>query len=58
MVSSTKWHDMDGSPIIVTENVVEYRKAIAEYVTAGVERMLHSLVAWPSCLHVNSNMCS
>jgi hypothetical protein len=36
MVSSTKWHDMDGSPIIVTENVVEYRKAIAEFVTAGV----------------------
>lgn len=34
MVSSTKWHDMDGSPIVVTENVVEYRKAITELVTA------------------------
>ena len=34
MVSSAHWHDLDGSPIIVTENVVEYRKAVAEYVTA------------------------
>lgn len=34
MVSAAHWHNMDGSPIVVTENVVEYRKAIAEYVAA------------------------
>lgn len=26
-------HNMGGSPIIVTENVLGYRKAIAQYVT-------------------------
>lgn len=34
MVSSAQWHDLGGSPIIVTENVVEYRRAVAEYVAA------------------------
>lgn len=28
-------HNIEGSPIVVTENVVEYRSCIAEYVSSS-----------------------
>ncbi|KAF8073140.1 Acbp2 [Scenedesmus sp. PABB004] len=33
MVSAAHWHRMGGAPIVVTENVVEYRRAVPEFVT-------------------------
>jgi hypothetical protein len=30
-----QWHKLDGSPIIVTENVFEYRRCIAEHITSA-----------------------
>jgi hypothetical protein len=51
MVSSTKWHDMEGSPVIVTENVVEYRKAITELITAGTHVCVYAYAAYAAQLH-------
>lgn len=34
MPRSIQWHNIEGSPVIVTENVFEYRRCIAEYVTS------------------------
>lgn len=32
MGRTVQWHNIEGSPIIVTENVLEYRHCIAQYV--------------------------
>lgn len=32
MPRAIHWHNLDGSPIIVTENVFEYRRCISEHV--------------------------
>lgn len=34
MGRTVQWHNIDGSPVLVTENVYEYRRCIAEHVGA------------------------
>jgi protein-L-isoaspartate O-methyltransferase len=30
-----QWHNIEGSPIIVTENVTEYRRCIAQHICSS-----------------------
>lgn len=68
MVSAAHWHNLEGCPIIVTENVIEYRKAVSEYVTSedvvlevgcaeGLTTALISQISKQVCPHADRIKC-